>query len=207
MISKHVNVDFFGAPTDVQDLISLEQGMQDDLVNLTLLTLSDIWLDQPKTFDRLRTMFEMLSEVQQLPFAIVLMGNFCSQPVLWNGQDSLQFQAGMNHLADLICEFPVFRSIHWVIVPGPNDPAFSPGLVPRDALGEWCTQRLKARLGSKLHLASNPCRIKFLTREIVIYRDDVTNRMERNSVVAWNEREHTVTAHVRFKLRELKGIR
>ncbi|KAI0270066.1 DNA polymerase epsilon subunit B [Russula aff. rugulosa BPL654] len=67
---------------------------------------------------------------------------------------------GFDSLADLIASYTLItRRTHLVFVPA----------------------RLRAKIPN-IHLASNPCRIKFFGQEIVIYRDDVMSRMLRNLV-------------------------
>jgi hypothetical protein len=65
-------------------------------------------------------------------------------------------------------------------VPGPLDLAVN-SLLPRKPLLSSFTSRLRSKI-PKLHLASNPCRLKFFGQEVVIFRDDTMSRMLRNLV-------------------------
>lgn len=94
------------------------------------------------------------------------------------------FSDSFSQLADLLLQFPtILRFSHFIFVPGPHDPFTSP-LLPRASIPEILLTRLKNRLGprAKLHFTSNPCRIRYFSQEIVIYRDDVMSRMLRNTV-------------------------
>lgn len=82
-------------------------------------------------------------------------------------------------------------------MPGPDDP-FPTALVPRPRLPDVFTRKLRAKLGDRLHVASNPCRISYFSQEIVIYRDNVMARMLRNTVSLKDEaREADLKKYVR----------
>ena len=84
-------------------------------------------------------------------------------------------------LGDLIASYPLIsRSTHFVLVPGPLDPTVST-VLPRRSIPSSFTGRLKSKV-PRLHLASNPCRIKFFNQEVVIFRENVMARMLRNLV-------------------------
>lgn len=175
------HVDFLGTGTvslkDEQALRVHEQ-IHDELC---ISVLSDVHLDHPKTLSNLRAMFQGYVDADFIPFAFVLCGNFSSTP--WTGADMLKrYQTAFATLADLLAAFPdVVARSHFVLVPGPADPFTTP-VMPRSHLPDILTSKLKARLGDRLHLASNPCRIAFFSQEIVIYRDDIMARMLRNTV-------------------------
>jgi DNA polymerase epsilon subunit 2 len=65
-------------------------------------------------------------------------------------------------------------------MPGPLDLTVN-SVMPRKPLLSSFTARLQSKV-PKLHLASNPCRVKFFAQEIVIFRDDIMSRMLRNLV-------------------------
>lgn len=54
-------------------------------------------------------------------------------------------------------------------------------VLPRKPLLSSFTARLQSKI-PKVHLASNPCRLKFFGQEIVVFREDVMSRMLRNLV-------------------------
>jgi hypothetical protein len=65
-------------------------------------------------------------------------------------------------------------------VPGPSDLTVN-AVLPRKPLLASLTARLRSKI-PKVHLASNPCRLKFFGQEIVVSRDDLMSRMLRNLV-------------------------
>lgn len=88
---------------------------------------------------------------------------------------------GFDSLADLIASYTLItRRTHLVFVPGPQDLTVN-SVLPRKHLLSSFTARLRAKIPN-IHLASNPCRIKFFGQEIVVYRDDVMSRMLRHLV-------------------------
>ena len=65
-------------------------------------------------------------------------------------------------------------------MPGPSDLTVN-AVLPRKPLLATLSARLRFKI-PKVHLASNPCRLKFFGQEIVIFRDDLMSRMLRNLV-------------------------
>ncbi|EPQ28615.1 uncharacterized protein PFL1_03918 [Pseudozyma flocculosa PF-1] len=161
-----------------EEALRAHEQMHDDLC---IVVISDLHLDHPKTMANFKLMLQGYVDADFIPFAFVLCGNFSSSP--WTGGDMLKrYQTAFGNLADLIGGFPeLLRSSHFVLVPGPTDPFVTP-LMPRPALPEILTTKLKAKLGARVHFASNPCRIAYFGQEIVVYRDGIMARMLRNSV-------------------------
>ncbi len=88
---------------------------------------------------------------------------------------------GFDSLADLIASYTLItRRTHFVFVPGPSDLTVN-SVLPRKPLLASFTARLRSKIPN-VHLASNPCRLKFFGQEIVVFRDDVMSRMLRNLV-------------------------
>ncbi|KDN48053.1 hypothetical protein RSAG8_03069, partial [Rhizoctonia solani AG-8 WAC10335] len=79
---------------------------------------------------------------------------------------------------------PEYRTIieksHFVFVPGPLDP-WGSSTLPRPNIPDTFTTKIRARI-PRVHFTSNPCRIKFFSQELVIYREDMMSRMLRNLV-------------------------
>lgn len=65
----------------------------------------------------------------------------------------------------------------FIFVPGPGDPG--PGSVlPRPALPAYFTADLRQLLPTAV-FASNPCRIRLYTQQVVLFRSDLQNHMRR----------------------------
>lgn len=99
-------------------------------------------------------------------------------------------------LADTIAEHPaIARTTHFVIVPGPADITAN-SILPRRPILSSFASRLKSKV-PKIHLGTNPCRIKFCDQEMVIFREDLMSRMLRNLVgVKPNVREDDLKRYV-----------
>ncbi|KAF5400224.1 hypothetical protein PHET_06208 [Paragonimus heterotremus] len=86
------------------------------------------------------------------------------------------------------------QSPHLILVPGPEDPVCAPfHLLPKPGLPfELVMTDLERRRGSDersyltcppwLHLASNPCRLRLYTREIVIFRAEYSRLLLRHCI-------------------------
>ncbi|KAF9931098.1 DNA-directed DNA polymerase epsilon, subunit B [Linnemannia zychae] len=174
------NVDFLGAPREMRSEEQLKVIAQ-EYEDISFVILSDIWLDQPKTFSTLRTIFEGYSN-STLPLAFIMCGSFKSQPFLFNGLESGQYRDGFNTLAELIAEFPTMATFsYFIFVPGPNDP-WGASILPRPKIPDFYTAKIRS-LAKRSIFASNPCRIKYCDQEIVIFREDILNRLLRNCIV------------------------
>lgn len=69
---------------------------------------------------------------------------------------------------------------HFLLIPGPTDP-WSSAALPRPPIPEPLAKSLIAKIPN-LTLGSNPCRVRWFSQEIVVFRDDLMGRMMRNAV-------------------------
>uniref|UniRef100_A0A8B9FAU2 DNA polymerase epsilon subunit n=1 Tax=Amazona collaria TaxID=241587 RepID=A0A8B9FAU2_9PSIT len=172
------NINFFGGPssTSVKASAKLKQ-LEDENENAMFVFLSDVWLDQAEVLEKLHTMFSGYSAAP--PTCFFFCGNFSSAPYGKNQIRSLK--GSLKALADIICEYPsIHKSSRFVFVPGPEDPG--PGSVlPRPPLAENITQEFRQLVPFSV-FTTNPCRIQYCTQEIIIFREDLVNKMCRNCV-------------------------
>lgn len=135
----------------------------------------------------LRTILQGYLTAGITPAAFVLCGNFCSTPFLFDGSSTAAYTSYFNALAALLGAYPtIVRDSHFILVPGPTDP-WSSDVLPRPPLPSAMTKAL-AKVPHVV-FASNPCRIQYLSQEIVVLRDDVMARMLRNCVLIKDEAE------------------
>ncbi|XP_065652435.1 DNA polymerase epsilon subunit 2 isoform X3 [Hydra vulgaris] len=174
------NINFFGGPSSVCVASSekLKQLEQDDVnQNNMFVFISDLWLDNPKVISNFKT---LLSGYASMPPALfVICGNFLSQ--YCGTKQLMQLKQGFDELAQLISEFDeILESSRFVFIPGPQDlgPA---NILPRPPLSKMVSEKLKEKVPFAYFL-SNPCRIQYCSQEIVIYREDIVNKMCRNSL-------------------------
>ncbi|KAH3683727.1 hypothetical protein WICPIJ_005288 [Wickerhamomyces pijperi] len=158
-----------------QNLRSLEQQLNHKIIFMGI----NCFLDQPRTFDGLRKFFTELvdsSSYEDLPIAIVFQGSFTS-----TSKHSTEYKALFNQLAALLEGFPaITNNVHLIFIPGPND-LWNTSAYPKQPIPKVFTSRLD-KLCKKITWASNPVRIKYLSREIVIFRDDLNGCFKRNNI-------------------------
>lgn len=181
--SIYGHIDFLGkGSTSLLEDSKLAVRVREELQDLHLFFLSDVWLDHPQTLLGLQKVFDNCVENSFIPKIIVLCGNFTSKSISHgNVRDVQQYQENFDALADLIASYSqITRVTHFVFVPGPLDVTIN-GTLPRHRILTSFTTRLQAKV-PKVHFATNPCRIKFFDQEIVVFREDTMARMLRNVV-------------------------
>eukprot|EP00659_Diplonema_papillatum_P015230 gene15230-23262_t len=184
-------VDFFGRPPPANQARALKE--KEAGARNTVFFLSDVHPSQPASLLRVAKFFAGLAaDRERFPpnaLAIVLAGNFSREPFSYGDTLSCRQQpdaAGTfaKLMADLGAAIAgaapaVAKEAQFIVVPGPNDPAagggtqqFLPSLPVPDVLMEGA----KAHLGN-VTLASNPARLRFLTQEIVFFREEAYRRL------------------------------
>ncbi|GAA5853296.1 hypothetical protein JCM8547_000275 [Rhodosporidiobolus lusitaniae] len=176
--------DFLGigalSAAEEADMIAAEQSPAHET---SFIILSDLHLDSAKVLDALRDVLGVYDQMEEksIPKLFVLCGNFRSRPWLFDGEAMREYTELFNTLANLLQSFPnLLASSHFLIIPGPTDPWSSTSL-PRPALPEPLVKALIAKIPN-LTLGSNPCRLRWFSQEVVVFRDDLMGRMMRNAV-------------------------
>ncbi|KAI8349192.1 DNA polymerase alpha/epsilon subunit B-domain-containing protein [Choanephora cucurbitarum] len=184
-MTDHVfgHVDFLGLPKPLVDE-KLLKAEEEKAKNMFFVILSDVHLDQPKVMNALRRIFEGYSG-GQIPLAFIMIGNFSSKPFVYAGSESDEYKDNFSALADLISEFDqIAAHSNFVFVPGPKDPWAGRSLPQRPILPSFVQRvRQKAR---KAHFTTNPCRIRYCTQDIVIFREDWLQKLWRNTLLPAN---------------------
>lgn len=172
------NVNFFGGPSPICAKASVKlQAMNREHQDAMFVFLSDVFLDDQKVMDKLSTLFLGYSDAP--PTCFVFMGNFSSTP--YGSDKNQRLKESFKELGDLILEFPrLVESSQFLFVPGPQDPG--PGnILPRPTIPSVLTSDITERIPSA-SFCSNPCRIQFCTQEIVVFREDILNKLCRHCV-------------------------
>ncbi|KAF1802798.1 DNA polymerase alpha/epsilon subunit B-domain-containing protein [Mucor lusitanicus] len=180
------HVDFMGLPKPLVDekLLKIEETTNEDI---TFVILSDVYLDQPKVMAALRIIFKGYSDAQ-VPLAFIMIGNFSSKSFVYAGSDSDEYKDNFSALADLISEFPDLAThSNWVFVPGPKDPWAGKSL-PQNPILPSFVNRVKQK-ARKVTFTTNPCRIRYCTQDIVIFREDWLQKLWRNTLLTTNLEE------------------
>ncbi|KAF8681125.1 DNA polymerase epsilon subunit [Rhizoctonia solani] len=178
------HVDFLGkGATTLVEEAKLETRLQ-RLDRPSFVVISDLWLDHPRTTLGLHKLLQTCLDQEWIPLVFVFCGNFTTRGIGQGSGDALlRYTEYFDALADLLTlpEYrPIIEKSHFVFVPGPLDP-WGSSTLPRPGIPDTFTAKIRARL-PRVHFTSNPCRIKFFSQEIVIYREDMMSRMLRNLV-------------------------
>ncbi|CAL5001697.1 unnamed protein product [Urochloa decumbens] len=181
-LSLLMGLDFFGGgviPTEeTLRLSSLEKKAVNDM----FVILSDVWLDNPETMEKLAVVLDGYDGVEVVPSLFVLMGNFCSRPcnLAFNSFEELRLLFGK--LGEMIAARSRLKEhSRFLFVPGPDDAGPSKAL-PRCALPKYLIEELQKHIPNAIFV-SNPCRVKFYTQEIVFLRQDLLYRMRRSCLI------------------------
>lgn len=192
-----------------------EQPNKQKACRRTMVIMSEVNLDNMKTFEALKNLFKSYSDLplEELPLVFFMIGNFVENAVIGEGGrgNSIEYKEYFDTLAHVLSEFPsLLRHSTFVFVPGDNDPwasTFSAGAataIPREAIPELFTSRVKRafsvanndaeRSSSKsvpgeAIWTSNPSRLCLFgpVHEIVVFRDDISGRLRRSAVNSTKE--------------------
>lgn len=176
------NTDIFNSIGSLSELEKLRDQELEHGQEGMFVILSDVHLDSPAVIERIERMLEGYGDFDPLP-VFVLMGNFTSRPMSGSASDGAKAMMGyFEDLAGVICRFPrVAAEGRFVFVPGPNDPGIT-GVLPRGPIPNYFTSSLRSKVKHAI-FASNPCRIRFFTKEIVFFRDDLVGKMRRHCLL------------------------
>lgn len=150
-----------------------------------IIFCADCHLDNPRSIKAIKSMlssYEVLNS-GDLPLAIVMMGNFISHAHHANGSSTI-YKELWDNLAATLEEFPkLCASARFVFIPGSNDPWSLGGIsvVPRKTIPKSFVNRIQ-RVCKDVVFGSNPSRLNYFTQEIVLYRDDMVERLRRNNI-------------------------
>ncbi|KAM7539312.1 hypothetical protein Aperf_G00000058311 [Anoplocephala perfoliata] len=155
-----------------------------------LVIMGEIHLEAPGNLEHLETIFNGYADFP--PSAFLLCGDFLSpnySPHV-NEQRALLKQL-FKRLTDSF--FRVYGDAetrghcqpHLILVPGPHDPCIGPqGIYPRPqlSLDLFGIAGPQQKCPDWLWLASNPCRIRLFTREVVVFRYDYGKHLLRHCI-------------------------
>ena len=185
------NIDFNGSGAVTAQEAKQLRAQEQSHSSLSFVFLSELHLDDAKALSNFRAMLQGYVDAHFIPFAFVLCGSFLSSNKASSTNIVEQYQQAFTALGDILVQFPtVLKKSHFIFVPSSDDPFSTPSL-PRKSLPKSITDKLIQRVlrGSggntqsveKLQFVSNPCRLVYFGQEIVIYRDDLMQRMLRNT--------------------------
>jgi len=174
-------INFFGNIISYRELQFI-QRFENNHKDANIYFLSDVWLDDSKVMNQLKFFFLGLEAHKLVPDIIVMMGNFTSRPYgqEWNDMNNLKHY--FKTLAELIEGFQnICNNTKFIFIPGPMDVGVS--VLPRQPLLNFLAKPLKDKLGSNAFFMSNPCRLRFGSKDILIFREDLANKMRRHCIL------------------------
>ncbi len=176
------NSDIFGAIPTISELGRLQKEEENHWEDGMFVILSDVHLDDSKVLEKLEKLFKGFSTFDILPVFIFL-GDFSSRypsAVTENANNTIM--GYFDDLASTICKFPkVAEEGRFILVPGQNDPGIG-SILPRSKIPDFFTGGLRSKV-KNVHMASNPCRLRYFSKEFVLGRIDVLTKLRRNSIL------------------------
>jgi DNA polymerase epsilon subunit 2 len=112
------------------------------------------------------------------------MGNFSSRYPSSSASGSVNdtISGYFDELASIIGKFPhIAKEGRFVIIPGPNDPGLG-AILPRPPIPSVFTTSLRNKV-KHVHFASNPCRVRYFSKEFVLGKLDVLTKLRRNTIL------------------------
>lgn len=172
------NANTFGGPHDVSLKTSEKLKIHEDSCKDGMIVfLSEMWLDDVIVLQKFKTMLEGYSECP--PIAFVLCGRFLSFPP--NVTSAQKMKEGLKGLADLITQYPAIKDTSkFIFVPAPDDLGSSK-ILPRASIPKHITKEFAKSIPGAI-FTTNPCRIQYCTKEIVVLREDILTKMCRNTL-------------------------
>ena len=167
--------------------------------SLSFIFISELHLDDEKTLQNFGAMLQGYIDADFLPFCFVLCGSFISNQrsatasTASAGKSIIErYQDAFVALGDLLVKFPsIMNKSHFVFVPSHEDP-FATTTLPRKPLPKIITEKFIQRIiranggnassAKRIHFVSNPSRLVYFGQEIVVFRDDLLQRLLGHTV-------------------------
>ncbi|XP_074103933.1 DNA polymerase epsilon subunit 2 [Cotesia typhae] len=167
----------FGGPHKTSLKLSEKLKIYEQSHSMNMIVfLSDVWLDSTEVVDKLHVIMEGYSE--DPPVAFVLCGHFLSSPPSYSSAQKLK--EGFRNLSQMIKQYPdIHKYSKFVFVPGPLDLG-APKILPRGPLPKTLLADFIKAVPNTI-LATNPCRIQYCTKEIVVLREDILTKFCRHT--------------------------
>lgn len=142
-----------------------------------MIFISEFWVDSEVVLNKFKVLMSGFSDSP--PAAFVLCGHFLSSPS--NATSVKKLREGFKKLASLVAEFPIIQqNSKFVFVPGPYDLS-APKILPRAPLPNYVVEDF-LKVVPETYLATNPCRIQYCTKEIVVFRENMLSKLCRNTL-------------------------
>lgn len=195
----------FGGSLSEEQMLVLERHEPSNADGMYVV-LCEVHLDSSRVLEKLTDLFQGYEDSTP-PAAYVFMGSFRSAAFVPTAEGVRAYREGFERLKFMMRGLAnhVQAGTRFIFVPGPSDPGAQ--MLPRMPLTNYLTADLAKEIPGVV-LATNPCRIRHFTRELVFFRHDVLRLLRRHEVVPLREPEtglapsaqHVRTEMVRFLL-------
>jgi len=175
-----VPLQAFGGNLTEEQLQTLEQ-CEPQYPDGMYIVLSEVHLDSVRVLEKLEDLFRGYEEAGP-PAAYVLMGSFCSRTFVPTAEGVRDYRDGFERLKFMMrsLEAHIRANTRFIFIPGPQDPG--PETLPRVPLPNYLTSDLAQEFPNVV-MASNPCRVRHFSRELVFFRHDVLRLLRRHEAV------------------------
>ncbi|KAK9841094.1 hypothetical protein WJX84_008604 [Apatococcus fuscideae] len=175
-------LDFFGGQSLQGHAVQQALEQETTREEARIVVLSELWLDLAGTLDSLDAILTGFESLEEVPPVFVLLGDFQSFSCARANPDYRTIQENFKALSLVLARHVRLKEeSRFVLVPGPGDAG--PGsILPQPPLPRSLTKDLRARIPS-LVLASNPCRLRYYSQEIIIFRQDLLKTLRRHCLL------------------------
>jgi len=178
-VKESIPVSMFGGNLTREQTETLQRqeiGYEDDMH----VVLSEVHLDTSKVMEKLYDLFMGYEEAGP-PKAYILMGSFCSKPFVPTAEGIKSYRESFERLKLMMMKLKLhaMQGTRFIFIPGPKDPGAA--RLPRAPLPSYLTSDLAKDVPNVI-LASNPCRIRHFSKELVYFRHDVLRLLRRHEV-------------------------
>ncbi|KAL0238006.1 hypothetical protein GEMRC1_012480 [Eukaryota sp. GEM-RC1] len=201
--------------TDAQFVQLTTKYLEDDLLSdWPMYVFSDVFLDNDDIVNSILSVFSTLNENIQNnsnfrpPIAIVMMGNFSNSTNDKNAADLIVVRKRLlvsffvNFLTQISTFEYLIKRTKFIFVSGPQDPV--PNLTPRPELFPNLSH-FSQFSNIQLQFEKSPFRMKFLDREIVFSRDDLSLFLSQVCFSATNP-NYSLSQHLSWTIASQKTL-
>ncbi|CAE7661205.1 DPB2 [Symbiodinium pilosum] len=180
-LKEEVPRQIFGGNATDDQLKKLEKQYEPINSDGMFVVLSEVHLDSAPVLDMLETMFQGYEQAGP-PAAYIFMGNFSSRPFVPTAEGVRHYREGFERLKFMMhgLEAHVASGTRFIFIPGPKDPGAQ--TLPRAPLPQYLTANFAKEIPGVV-MATNPCRVRHYSREIVCFRHDVLRLLRRHEAV------------------------
>lgn len=204
------SADLFGLAS--ANLTAPSEQVEQLAAQSVVVFLAHIHLDKLQTMQQLKTFFttiEARGEHELSCTSFVLIGNFCSSSLPYGDashlgdieETALQLKSLLEQLGNCIATYSPTAAVHsnFFLIPGPGDSTVLNGVLPQPSIPSAFTTGLTKKV-KHVHLASNPCRLRFLSQEIIVSRRDYMRHFLKSE-------QNIISDHIlEQKIRSTKNI-